>query len=246
MKILTTLAATTAIAAGTLLAIAVPLSANAHVGVAPSSTAAGSNTVLTFALSHGCNGSATTAVTIDIPASITSVSPTVNPNWDVAKVPVNLDKPIDDGHGNSITTRIGQVVYTAKAPLADGLRDTFALSLTLPKDAAGTTVAFPVLQTCETGWTTWDQVTKDGDAEPEHPAPSIAVTAAVAGDDHGHAVAATGEGAAGAPVAGSTAGATTGTSGDVLARALGAGGLVVGAVGIVLAVTSRRAPSRQE
>jgi uncharacterized protein YcnI len=236
MKIRTALTATTALAAGTLLAIAVPLSASAHIGVAPTSTAAGSASVLTFALPHGCDGSATTAFAIDIPESITSVTPTVNPNWDVAKVPVNLDKPLDDGHGNSITSRVGQVVYTAKAPLADGLRDTFALSLTLPVDAAGTTLAFPVVQTCEVGATTWDQVAHDGEAEPEHPAPSITVTAAVAGDGHGHA-----DAAAAADAAGSAAGSSgTGSPGDVLARVLGIGGLVVGAVGIVLATTSRR------
>jgi uncharacterized protein YcnI len=248
MKLRTLLAATTALAAGALLAIAVPLSASAHIGVAPSSTAAGSNTLLTFALSHGCDGSATTAVAIDIPESISSATPTVNPNWEVDKVQVTLDKPIDDGHGNSITTRVGTIVYTAKAPLADGLRDTFALGLTLPKDAAGTTLAFPVLQTCETGSTTWDQVAKGGEAEPEHPAPSVAVTAAVAADDHGHAVATTDEDAAGAdPAAGVAVGeSATDASGDVLARVLGAGGLIVGAVGIVLAVATRRSRSVKE
>jgi uncharacterized protein YcnI len=234
MKLRTTLTATATLAAGALLAVAVPLSASAHIGVAPTSTAAGSSTVLTFALSHGCDGSATTAVAVDIPESITSVTPTVNPNWDVAKVAVNLDKPLDDGHGNAITTRIGQVVYTAKAPLADGLRDTFALSLTLPEDAAGNTLAFPILQTCEAGSTAWDQVAADGEAEPENPAPSVSVTAAVATDGHGHSV--SGDGASAAAVGDAAA---TG-SGDVLARVLGIGGLVVGAVGIALAAASRR------
>ncbi|MGO4689601.1 YcnI family copper-binding membrane protein [Glaciibacter sp. 2TAF33] len=234
MKLRTTLAASATLAAGALLAVAVPLSASAHIGVAPTSTAAGSGTVLTFALPHGCDGSATTAIAIDIPESIASVTPTVNPNWDVAKVAVNLDKPRDDGHGNSITTRIGQIVYTAKAPLADGLRDTFALSLTLPADAAGTTLAFPVLQTCEAGSTAWDQVAKDGEAEPEHPAPSVAVTAAVAGDDHGHA--ASGDD----PSAAAADGAAESGSDDVLARVLGIGGLVVGAVGVSLAAANRR------
>jgi periplasmic copper chaperone A len=238
MKLRTTLAASATLAAGALLAVAVPLSASAHIGVAPTSTAAGSSTVLTFALPHGCDGSATTAIAIDIPESITNVTPTVNPNWDVAKVQVKLDKPIGDGHGNSITTRVGQVVYTAKAPLADGLRDTFALSLTLPEDAAGTTLAFPVLQTCEAGSTTWDQVAKDGESEPEHPAPSVAVTTAVASDSHG---AGPDHDVSGDDPAAATADdpATTG-SGDVLARVLGIGGLVVGAVGVALAAASRR------
>ena len=68
------------LAAGAVLALtAVPLAASAHVTVTPSGTAAGSYTVLTFAFSHGCEGSPTTALTFDIPESIDSVSPTLNP-----------------------------------------------------------------------------------------------------------------------------------------------------------------------
>ncbi|MFT2818350.1 YcnI family protein [Leifsonia sp. A12D58] len=245
MKTRTTTLASTALAAGVLLAVAVPMSASAHVSVAPTSTAAGSYSVLTFALAHGCDGSATTSIAIDIPESITSVSPTVNPNWDVEKVAVDLAEPLDDGHGNTITTRTGQIVYTAKAPLADGLRDTFELSVPLPADAAGTTISFPVLQTCEVGVTNWNEVQKDGEAEPELPAPSITVTEAVA-DAHGHGAAAASdddEVAASGEHAADGAGSGAAGSDDVIARVLGIGGLAVGVVGIVLAITARRKQS---
>jgi periplasmic copper chaperone A len=234
MKLKKTLIAGSALTAGALLAVAVPLSASAHVSVNPSSTAAGSYSVLTFALPHGCDGSATTAISIDIPETITSVTPTVNPDWDVAKVAVDLATPLNDGHGNTITSRVGKVVYTAKTPLADGLRDTFALSLQLPADAAGKTITFPVLQSCEVGQTEWNQVAKDGATEPEHPAPAVIVTAAT-GDAHGHGGDDDGQGTASAAGDSPSSG-----SDDLLARGLGIGGLVVGAVGIVLAVTSRR------
>ena len=69
------------------------------------------------------------------------------------------------------------------------MRDTFSVQVVLPEDAAGTTLAFPVLQTCEVGSTNWDQVQKEGEAEPEHPAPSVTVTAEVAMDDDGDVVA---------------------------------------------------------
>lgn len=217
-----------ALAAGTLLAVAAPISASAHVTVDSTSAAAGSYSVLTFAVSHGCEGSATTAVTIDIPEDITSVTPTVNPNWNVAKVPADGAEPLADSHGNPSEGRTGQIVYTAKAPLPDGVRDTFALSVRLPEDAAGSTLAFPVLQTCEVGETRWDEVPLEGQAEPEHPAPSIAVTTATVAA-HGHS-----------DVETEAAGTEAPASGDVLARSLGTAGLAVGAVGIVLAVTARR------
>ena len=238
MKLKNTLLASSALAAGALLAVAVPLSASAHISVDSPSTAAGSYTVLTFALPHGCDGSATTALAISIPEQITSVTPTVNPGWDVSKVQVDLAKPITDGNGNTISTRLGQVVYTAKTPLADGLRDTFALSMQLPADAAGKTLEFPILQSCEVGETNWNQAAKADGSEPEHPAPAITVTAAST-DADGHG----GHGTSASEEAAGSDAHTGAASDDVIARVLGIGGLIVGAVGVVLAVTARRKTS---
>jgi len=241
MKSTTPILAATALTAGALLALASPLAANAHVSATPTGTAAGSSTVLTFSTAHGCEGSSTTQVTIDIPESIPSVSPTINPGWTIEKINVDLATQIDDGHGNEITTRVGQVSYTASTPLPDGFRDTFALSLQLPADAEGETLEFPVLQTCEVGETNWNESTVDGEDEPALPAPFIIVTAATGGD-HGHSDT-DAETVATHSDTTATAADTTTASDDVLARALGAGGLVVGAVGIVLAITARRKQS---
>jgi periplasmic copper chaperone A len=231
MKLKNTALLSSAVAVGTLLAVSTPLPASAHVSVNASSAAAGSYTVLTFSVSHGCEGSPTTALSIDIPEAITAVTPTVHPNWDVSKVSADAAAPIDDGHGESSANRTGQIVYTAKAPLLEGFRDTFELSMQLPADAAGETLAFPVLQTCEVGETQWNELASEGSAEPEHPAPTVAVTAA-SGSAHGH-------GDAGADLTATPASETSDT-GDIVARSLGLGGLVVGAIGIVLAVTARR------
>jgi len=217
------------LAGGAVLALAaVPLAASAHVTVTPSGTAAGSYTVLTFAFSHGCEGSPTTAIAIDIPESIASVSPTLNPNYTIEKVA--------DGD------RTSQVVYTAITPVQDGYRDTIELSLQLPEDAAGETLAFPVLQTCEVGETNWNQVAEEGEEEPESPAPVLVVTEAT-GDGHGHG-AATEEAASDEHGDGHAEGAeetaATSDDSDTVARVLGIGGLVVGVVGIVLALAARR------
>lgn len=232
------------VAAGSLaLALAAPAAANAHVTAAASTTAAGSYTVVTFSLAHGCEGSPTTALSISIPEGINSVSPTVNPNWDVVKNEVAIAEPVTDSHGNTATERVSDVVYTAKTALADGYRDTVSLQLQLPEDAAGETLAFPVLQSCEVGSTSWDQPTVEGEDEPELPAPVVAVTEAEEGEGHhgsGHDdsdASDASEGAA-ATTASSTTPAAQGD--DVLARVLGVGGLVVGAVGVAVGLASRR------
>ncbi len=73
-----------------------------------------------------------------------------------------LDEPITGSHGEEITERVAQVVYTAKTPLPDGQRDAFELSLQIPEDAAGQTLAFPTIQTCEQGETAWTEIPADG------------------------------------------------------------------------------------
>ena len=228
------------VAAGSVaLALAAPTAASAHVSATASTTAAGAYTVVTFSTAHGCEGSPTTGLTITIPDGINSVSPTVNPNWDVAKNEVQLAEPITDSHGASVTERVSDVVYTAKTPLADGYRDTVSLQLQLPEDAEGESLAFPVLQTCETGSTAWDQPTVEGEDEPELPAPVVTVTAAEEGEGHHGAGSASHEEEETA--AATTASSTSSAGGaDVVARVLGVGGLVVGAVGVAVALASRR------
>ena len=212
---------TSALLGGALLALGAPLAASAHVTVTPTDTAAGSYSVLTFSVGHGCEGSPTTTLTVDIPDEIQSVTPTVNPNWTIEKVA--------DGE------RTSQVVYTAVTPLVDGYRDTIALQMPLPEDGAGTTLEFPVLQTCETGETNWNEPAVEGEEEPEHPAPSITVTEAVAGGHHGASTDEAAEGEAHEADA-----AADEDSSDTVARVLGIGGLAVGVVGIVLALAARR------
>lgn len=211
-----------ALGAGTLLALGPAVAASAHVSASATSTAAGSYTVVTFSVPHGCDGSPTNVVTIDLPESVPSVTPTVNPNWTVEKVVEELARPINDAHGNELTERVARVVYTTTgAGLPDGYRDAFELSLQLPEGEAGDVVEFPVTQTCAEGTAEWvgDDV------------PAIVLTAAVEGDGHGHEEET--EDAHGSEDAGAA-------GDDVLARVFGIGGLVVGAVGVVIAVLGRR------
>ena len=64
-------------------------------------------------------------------------------------------------------------------PLPDGYRDVFELAMTIPADAAGTTLYFPTIQTCEQAETPWIDIPSAGQSEDdlEHPAPSVAVVA---------------------------------------------------------------------
>ena len=100
-------AATAAIA----LSLAAP--ASAHVTATPSTAAAGAYTVVTFSVGHGCEGSPTTKIEIQVPESVLSVTPSRNPFYDVEKTIEKLDEPVADAHGNEVTERTASIVYTA-------------------------------------------------------------------------------------------------------------------------------------
>jgi uncharacterized protein YcnI len=209
-------ALTSALLVGGVLALGAPLAASAHVHATADSSAAGSTSLVTFEVPHGCEGATTNTLTIDIPEGIDSVTPTVKAGWDVEKVA--------DGD------RVSQVVYTAQGEgLADGFRDTFALSVPLPAGEEGDVLQFPTTQGCEGDATAvWEG----------EDAPSVTLTAATEGDGHGHEHGGTATG--GTEQAAATA---TDSPLDVFTRVVGIAGLVVGVIALITAIASRRRPS---
>ncbi len=217
-----------AVAAGAVVASAT--GALAHVSVTPTVTEAGAYSLLTFAVPHGCDGSPTTRISIEVPEALVTVTPTVNPGWTVKKVMTTLPTPVDDGHGGQYTERVSEVVYTARTPLPDGYRDTLTLQAKLP-EKAGETLSFPTVQTCEKGETAWVQVPAAGEDEDslEHPVPAVLITKAAAADTAETASATT---VSSMPV--SAAVATSSTSPVAWAGlALGAAGAVLGGAAFV-------------
>jgi uncharacterized protein YcnI len=203
--------------------------ASAHVTITPTTTAASAYTVLTVSVPHGCEGSAATRISIQMPDQINAVTPTRNPLWRVEKEMERLDPPVTDAHGNEITERVATVTYTTDTPLPEGYRDTFELSLQLP-DAEGTTLVFPAVQTCEKGEAAWIEVPAAGQSadDLELPAPLVTITAAEEGAGHGGTGAADGTTSTDAEDPEDAEGSDT----------MGAWGLGAGVVGAVLGGTA--------
>jgi len=160
------------------LVLAAPGVALAHVSASPDTTVAGATSVVSFVVPHGCDGSPTTRISIEVPAQLSTVTPVYKTGWTIEKVMEPLDPPVDDGHGGTRTERVAEVVFTATTPLPDGYRDTVGLQVRLPAEP-GQTLVFPTVQTCESGETAWVQVPQPGQtAEPENPAPTVVTTTA--------------------------------------------------------------------
>lgn len=175
-------------AATAAIALSLVSPASAHVSATVSDASAGAFTVATFSVPHGCEGSPTTKIEIQVPESVLSVTPTRNPYYEVEATIEQLDEPQTDAHGNEVTERTSSIVYTAETPLPDGQRDTFELSFQVP-DAEGEVLSFPTIQTCEKGETAWTQVPAEGQDEDEleNPAPSFTVLPARDEGHHGEA-----------------------------------------------------------
>ncbi|ALV40925.1 nuclear export factor GLE1 [Pseudarthrobacter sulfonivorans] len=238
-----TLIAAAATGGAAVLILTAAAGASAHVGVKPDKTDANSYALLTFGIPHGCEESGTTKVAITLPAELNDAQPTVNPNWSVERVTEQLAEPKKLADGTSITKRTSQIVYMAKSPLAHDLRDALVLSVKLP-DAAGSTLYFPTLQTCETGQTDWSEIAKDGQ-DPHSlkaPAPSITITGPASADGHGAAASA----AHTETPATEQAAAVTDSGADARSwagLATGLGGLALGGVAFARSGSKRRQES---
>jgi uncharacterized protein YcnI len=204
--------------AGVVLALGGP--AAAHVGVDKNEIVAGASTTLSFSISHGCGDSPTTSMRFQIPEGVNNAMPQVHPGWEIEVERAELPEPIESAHGDPITDRPAVISFTAGAGNAvpNGQRDTFSITFTAPETTGA--LSFPVIQGCEDGVNEWIEAWDGTGTEPESPAPYVMVVAA---ESEG------GGGEVAAPSNGDGGG-----SSDALAIV----GIVVGAVGLVVAVVA--------
>ena len=147
-------------------------SAAAHVVLSVRQAPAGSYYTGAFHVGHGCAGSATTALRVEIPAAITGAKPQPKPGWTLEIERAPLASPVKGEGGETITTRAA--AFTWRGRLPDDEFDEFAITAKLPAEAG--VLAFPAIQTCEEGETRWiDQPAAPGQPRSPHPAPTLTV-----------------------------------------------------------------------
>lgn len=150
------------------------------------------------------------------------------PGWTAQVNKVTLDKPVKINDAE-VKEAVDSVVWTAAAGtrIGPGEFQEFELSVGPLPDNTDELV-MPAIQTYDNGKVVaWDTPMKEGQEEPEHPAPAIAL-AAKGGDEHAAAPAAEPENAAVETPTGTAAASST----DNTARWLGGIGLVLGALGV--------------
>jgi uncharacterized protein YcnI len=213
-----------ALAAAMVFATALP--ASAHVTVSSPDATPGGFGKLVFSVPTESAKASTTKVTVDLPRAtpLASVSTKPHPGWRVRTTQRKLAKPIRS-EGFTLTKAVATVTWTAAAGhgLGPGQFDEFELSVGPFPDKPGKLV-LPVTQTYSDGQVVkWDQPTPASGKEPEHPAPTLDVQQVGAGADR----------------------AAPADSSDDLARWLGAGGLVLGGLALLMVVLRGRRDGAQ-
>jgi uncharacterized protein YcnI len=139
-----------------VLTIASPLAPLAPLHVEPQSAEApaGSRTTFSFVVEHGCDGSATVEVAIQLPAGAFDVVPMAPAGWSGAVE--QGDQP---------------VVRFTGGPLPDDVEQAFGFELVTP-NTPGQVALFPTVQVCEVGEIAWI----DPADQSEEPAPRILLT----------------------------------------------------------------------
>jgi uncharacterized protein YcnI len=160
------------IAAGSLAVWALP--AAAHITLEQKQAEVGSAYKAVFRVGHGCEGSPTIRVRVQIPEGVISVKPMPKPGWTVETLKGPYGKTYDY-HGTPVKEGVREVVWSGGS-LPDEHYDEFVLrgQLTegLPVDAM---LYFPVVQECEKGAERWIEIPaagKSGD-DYEYPAPGV-------------------------------------------------------------------------
>jgi hypothetical protein len=114
---------------------------------------------------------------IEIPADAAGAKPQPKPGWALKIERSPLAVPTKGEGGRTISDRVSAITWTG-GPLPDDEWDEFGLSVHLPKRDG--TLAFPALQTCETGSAAWTEVPQAGQSPHAlaHPAPTITLSPA--------------------------------------------------------------------
>lgn len=218
-------------AAGVLLFAAPAL---AHITVSPDSAPAGSTTELTFHVPNEEANADTVKIDVQIPTThpIAQLLVRPVPGWTATVKTIKLPKPVttDDG---TFDSAVSEVSWSG-GQIPPGQFQDFAISCDSLPGAPGQ-LAFKTIQTYSNGDVVrWIDLSQAGQPEPEHPAPTVTLTAVTKGST--------------GPAPTTAAHATAASSAaDGLARVLGIAGLLIGLLACLLTLMvirrDRRVPA---
>ena len=229
------------------LTVGLALPAFAHVTVNPGEAEQGGYAKLTFRVPNESDTASTVKVQVTLPADtpFPSARTKPHPGWTIEAKKSKLPKPVQVGDYN-LTEAVTSITWTAQPgnEIKPGEFDEFDISVgPLPEKES---MMFPAVQTySDKSVVNWTEPTKPGGEEPEHPAPMLTLVKGEGEGGHHSSTEAGQEETAqpsvsAAPVADEKTTATV----DTTARTLGAAGLGVGVLSLIVLVVVALAARR--
>jgi uncharacterized protein YcnI len=150
-------------------------SASAHVTLENRQAAIGGPYKAVFMVPHGCAGSPTTKIRVQIPEGVIAVKPMPKAGWNVDVVSGKYATEYDY-HGRKFSEGVKEVVWSG-GKLPDQHYGEFVLSTYLTGGLkSNTTQYFPTVQECEQGGSRWIDIPANGGGhshEGKSPAPGV-------------------------------------------------------------------------
>ncbi|RKP13366.1 hypothetical protein BJ684DRAFT_20143 [Piptocephalis cylindrospora] len=152
--------------------------AQAHVTANPPKLPADSYGSTAFRIGHGCSGSPTVGLTIQIPEGVTSAKGRQLAGWTVSTTSRAVDATTNVTTAVTWTAQQDSTNATAPLGLVEGVYQDFDLYFKTPALSDATkTIYFPTTQICANMSQPWTDIPVAGQPEPAHPAPALNLTA---------------------------------------------------------------------
>lgn len=148
----------------------------AHITLEQGQAPAGSTYKAVLRVPHGCDGAATTKVTVRVPEGMFAVKPKPLAGWELTTVTGTYAKPYDN-HGTAVTEGVTEISWSG-GKLPDNWYEEFIFRGSLAGDLPAGPIYFPLVQECEDGgvdrWIEIPAAGQDGDSV-SMPAPSLTI-----------------------------------------------------------------------
>lgn len=130
-------------------------------------------------IGHGCDGSATTRVSVEIPEGVIGVKPMPKPGWTIKTEKAAYARAYKHYHGD-LSEGVKRITWEG-GPLPDDFYDEFVFASFVARELTpDTTLYFPVTQSCEKGELAWTDIPSAGQDphDLKSPAASLRLVAA--------------------------------------------------------------------
>jgi uncharacterized protein YcnI len=155
-----------------------------HVTLATGEAPVGAAYKAVLRIPHGCDGTATIKISVQVPDGVIEVKPQPKPGWQIATVKGTYAAPFVY-EGTKLTEGVKEVIWSG-GNLPDAFFDEFVFLAFLTDDLKPGAIAyFPVVQECEKGIERWIEIPAAGKGadDYERPAPGVRLLPNAGSDD---------------------------------------------------------------